>query len=52
MSPYYHRPGPPFYYGRPPYPPFYNQGPLIGGFFGGLTGSLLGPFFYGRPPFY
>jgi hypothetical protein len=57
MSPFNVRP--PYYYPYPPYPPYYQppyyyggyQNPFLGGFFGGLTGSLLTPFFYGRPPF-
>ena len=63
MSPFNVRPP---YYPYPPYPPYQPyqpyypsqpyyyggyQSPFLGGFFGGLTGSLLTPIFYGRPPF-
>ena len=41
--PYPYQPRPPYYYGYP--------NPFWGGFFGGLTGSLLTPIFYGRPPY-
>lgn len=49
--PYYYPPRPPYYYGYPPNPYLYTN-PLIGGFFGGLAGSLLTPIVFGRPPYY